>query len=386
MKSTKTVFLLGSTGSIGVNTLDCIGYLNRENKAEPFRVVGLAARENHRRLERQIKAFSPRVVYIRSEEGYRSLRNRFPKVSIYTGEEGIKEAMNRVSFSLCVNGLVGSAGMAPTLEAIGQGADIALANKETLIMAGDIIIRKIKKKKVKLIPVDSEHAAIFHLLRGIRKEEVENIVLTASGGPFFFKDIDNPSIEDTLAHPTWKMGPKITVDSATMMNKGLEVIEAHYLFDIPFNRIRTVVHPQSMVHSMVETVDGEIYAQIGPNDMRHPIQNALTHPRVVENSLKRLKLWEIGELSFFKPDHRKFPLLKFAYTCGERGGTALAALNAANEGAVNLFLQGKITYKDIYRKVRKEVERHPFRKMPSVSYILDLDREIKERMKKEVRS
>ena len=379
----KKIFLLGSSGSIGVNTLNCLRYLNENKKSKSFKIMGLAAGSDHQQLEKQIAEFSPKVAYIQSPKGYDYLKNKFPKLKLYSGKTGILEAMEQVSFDMCVNALVGSVGLLPTLKAVEKGADIALANKETLIMAGDIVKKTIDKKKVKLIPIDSEHAAIYQLLKGIKKSELEKLIITASGGPFFFKNIKNPSIEETLNHPTWKMGKKITVDSATMMNKGLEIIEAHYLFDVPFDKIDTIVHPQSIIHSMVETIDGEIYAQIGYNDMRHPIQNAITNPSLVKNPLKKCRLWELPELTFFKHDFKKFPMLNLAYECGEQKGTALAAMNAANEGAVDLFLQGKISYKDIYKRVKREVDRHPFRKQPSVDYILKLDDNIKERLKKE---
>ncbi len=379
----KKIFLLGSSGSIGVNALNCIRYLNKSKEAGSFKLVGLAAGNNYKQLEKQIVEFSPKVAYIHSTKGYEYLRKKYPKLKLYSGESGIIQAMENISFDMCLNALVGSAGLIPTLKAVELGADIALANKETLIMAGDIVVKAIKKKKVKLIPIDSEHAAIYHILKGIKPAELEKLIITASGGPFFFKDIKNPSIEETLNHPTWKMGKKITVDSATMMNKGLEIIEAHYLFDVPFDKIDTVVHPQSIIHSMVETIDGEIYAQIGNNDMRHPIQNALTDPILVKNPLKKCRLWELGSLTFFKHDFSKFPMLKLAYECGRRGGTSLAAMNAANEGAVGLFLHGKIAYKDIYKKVKKEVDSHPYQKKPSVDYILKLDADIKQRLIKD---
>ena len=378
---TKSIFLLGCSGSIGINTLNCIRYLNQNPKLNNYKVIGLAAGNNYKTLLKQILEFQPKVVYIESEKGYREIGKQFPKLKLFTGVDGMLAALDSCIFDLCVNALVGSVGMLPTLKSVEKGADIALANKETLIMAGDIVIKAIKKKKVKLIPIDSEHAAIYQILKGVKPKEIKKLIITASGGPFFFKDIKNPTIKQTLNHPTWKMGKKITVDSATMINKGFEIIEAHYLFDIPLSKIETIVHPQSIIHSMVETIDGEIYAQIGNNDMRHPIQNALTDPYLVGNPLKKCKLWELSELTFFKHDFKKFPMLKLAYTCGEKGGTALTAMNAANEGAVGLFLQGKVDYKGIYKRVKKEVERHPYKKKPTVDYILELDREIKARLK-----
>jgi 1-deoxy-D-xylulose-5-phosphate reductoisomerase len=377
----RRVFLLGSTGSIGVNTLDCIRQLSVNAKARGLRVVGLAAGNDVEGLARQIREVKPKAAYIRSEDGWRRLKHEFPWLDLYSGDQGLVEAMESVKFDLCVNALVGSAGLVPTLYAIDRGADIALANKETLIMAGHLVMRKVRKKGVALIPIDSEHSAIFHLLKGIRRKEIHRLVLTASGGPFWNREIADPSLEEALAHPTWKMGKKISIDSATMMNKGFEVIEAHWLFKVPFSRIDTVIHPESIVHSMVETVDGEIYAQLGPNDMRHPIQNALTHPRLFETPLKRLHLEDLGQLAFHPMDLEKFPLLSLAYACGTRGGSALTVLNAANEAAVGLFLEKTIRFRQIHTLVKRALDEHPGVEQPDLETILDLDRSVKEQVR-----
>ena len=399
----RKIFLLGSTGSIGVNTLKCIEFLNQREKLSNdlskkfhFEVVGLAAGNNYRLLSKQIIKHQPEVVYIDSKMGHQYLKKQFLKLKIYSSwqnekrpevtdiksnneinNEAIDEALMTVKYDICVNAFVGSFGCYPTLTAMKCGADIALANKETLIMAGDIVKQYQKKYKVQLLPIDSEHSAIFSLLKGIKKKEIEQLIITASGGPFFFKSNVKPDVQSALNHPTWKMGKKITIDSATMMNKGFEIIEAHYLFDIPIKKIKSIIHPQSLVHSMIETIDGEIYAQLGVNDMKHPIQTAITWPYMVKNKMKKLKLWEIENLSFFKNDLKRYPLLKIAYDSAQRGGSALAALNAANEAAVYLFLQGKIDFFAIAKIVKKTVDNHPFRKKPNLNYILNLDKEIK---------
>lgn len=378
---TKKIFLLGSTGSIGVNTLDVVRSLNKAKGGDRYQCVGLAAGNDDKTLAEQIALHKPKTAYIQNEEGYARLKKKFPKLKLFTGPNGLAGSLEISGLNFCVNALVGSAGLEPTLKAVDLGATVALANKETLIMAGDAVLRRIQKKKVDLIPIDSEHSAIFHILKGIRKHECHRLILTASGGPFRDKTVDNPSVEETLAHPTWKMGRKISVDSATMMNKGFEVIEAHYLFGIPFKQIETIIHPQSIVHSMVETIDGEVYAQLGRNDMRHPIQNALTHPALAATPLPRFRLEDIQALTFFPMDFEKFPMLRLAYEAGEKGGTALTALNAANEACVGLFLSRKIGYRDIHRLTRAAVENHSFKKNPSVPEILALDGEIKGKLK-----
>ncbi|MBN8218871.1 MAG: 1-deoxy-D-xylulose-5-phosphate reductoisomerase [Spirochaetes bacterium] len=377
----RRVFLLGSTGSIGSNTLDCIRQLEARPGAGKFRVVGLAAGNDGATLSEQVRAVNPKVAYLRNEAGARRLSEEFPDLEVHTGERGLLQAMAAVKFDLCVNALVGSAGLVPTLYAIDRGADIALANKETLIMAGHLVMERVKKRGVSLLPIDSEHSAIFHLLKGIRRKEIHRLVLTASGGPFWNKELGDPTLEEALAHPTWKMGKKISIDSATMMNKGFEVIEAHWLFKVPFPRIDTVIHPQSIVHSMVETVDGEIYAQLGPNDMRHPIQNALTHPHLLETPLKRLRLEDLGQLAFHPMDLGKFPLLGLAYACGERGGSSLAVLNAANEAAVGLFLEKAIRFRQIHELVARALDAHRDIVQPDLETILDLDRSVKEQVR-----
>lgn len=378
----KKLFLLGSTGSIGVNALSCVHYL-REQGQYNYEVVGLAAGQNVSLLREQINTVQPKVVYLAKEEALPELRSDFPRVRFFSGSSGMKEAMNATSYSICLNALVGSAGLMPSIWAAEKGVDLALANKESLIMAGHLLLKKMKKVRRRLLPVDSEHSAIFHLQRGWKKNQIERLILTASGGPFFFQNNTNPSVEEALAHPTWKMGPKISIDSATMMNKGLEVIEAHYLFDTPYEKIDCVVHPQSVVHSMIETRDKELYAQLGHSDMRHPIQNALTFPKIIDNPLKRFDITQAGELSFFPPDFERFPMLKLAYESGKRGGSSTVVMNAANEAAVQLFLKGNIAFKQIPEIVEKEVLKHSWEASPSIETIFSMDRETQIKIKQD---
>ena len=381
---TKSLFLLGSTGSVGINTLSSIDFINvvsREGITPAYRVVGLVAGNNFAELIRQIEKHSPKVAFISDSKWAQRIRKIFEDVNIFSGSDGILEAMDSVEFDFCVNALVGSCGIAPTLKAIEKKATIALANKETLVIGGDLVKQKAKENNVEIIPVDSEHAAIQKILQGIDMKEVEKIILTASGGPFFFKtDISNPSVEEALNHPTWEMGKKITIDSSTMINKGFEIIEAHHLFDIGYDKIEAIIHPQSIIHSMVETIDGELYAQLGRADMKHPIINALTYPKIITNRLPKLSLWQMKDLSFHKPDYIRFPMLKLAYECGEKSGSAPVVLNAANEACVQLFLDRKIAYKDIYRLTLKSIEEHNFIENPSLEQILTLDRQIKENL------
>ncbi len=377
----RKLFVLGSTGSIGVNTLLTVDSLAAQKPLKhAFRVEGLVAGKNIELLKKQIKKYQPKVICVEDKEAAGHVKEQFPKIKAFHGPAGILEALQATPFDICVNSLVGSAGLAPSLKALDCGADLALANKESLIMAGELLLKKVKKQKVNLLPIDSEHSAIFHLLHGRKLIDVERMILTASGGPFFKKPIANPTIAQVLAHPTWKMGKKISVDSATMMNKGLEVIEAHFLFNMPLEKIETIIHPQSIVHSMIETIDGEIYSQLGRNDMRHPIQNALTYPHLAPSPLPRFRLEEIRDLSFFPMDFKQFPMLKVAYHAGKLGGTALVALNAANEAAVHLFLSGHITFADIVRKVEAVVSATKRINSPSLQEILLLDEEIKRKL------
>lgn len=373
---------MGSTGSIGRNALLCVDYLNEDPSHETiYDIVGLSCKENTQLFLKQIERYEPKVVSIENVSAFNAVKHHIPpNIAAFTGQEGILKAIDEISsYDLCLNALVGSAGILPTYESIKKGANILLANKESLVAAGDVIMEEARKKGVPIIPVDSEHAAIFELFKIIsnNKNILSKIILTASGGPFFFSRPKNPTLKEALSHPTWKMGKKITIDSATMMNKGFEVIEARHLFELDYSKIDVVIHPQSVVHSLVETVEGNLYAQMGPSDMRRPIQNALTHPNIVSNGLPKLKLEDLSKLSFHKPDESYFPLLNLAFECGKKGGNLPAALNALNEVAVELFLREETTYNEIYPFIVKGLEKHPFKPNPSLEEILALDQDIK---------
>ena len=293
------------------------------------------------------------------------------------------DALQEASFDLLVNAVVGSAGLLPTATAIQKGVSIALANKETLVMAGEWITQQAQKHKVDLIPIDSEHSALSMLLRRIPRQNVHRLILTASGGPFFKKSVQNPSIKEVISHPTWSMGAKISVDSATMMNKGLEIIEAHHLFATPYDRIEAIIHPQSCVHAFVETIDTELYAQMGHTDMRIPIQHALTYPKEQPSSLERFRLWDKGGLYFYPVDSSEYPLLDLAIECGKKGGSAPLVLNAANEAAVGLFLGGKISFEMIFSIVHRTISSYNTLPLRDIEEIVSLDQEIKERIWKD---
>jgi 1-deoxy-D-xylulose-5-phosphate reductoisomerase len=340
------LLILGSTGSIGKSTLELV-----RSFPDKFEIAGLSVNTNIDELEKQIKEFKPRTVVVRDEHKAAELTSRIgSSCKVFTGNEGLLEITKQDNYDVFVMALVGFAGLAPTIEAIKLRKRIALANKETLVVAGEIIINLCKKHNVELIPVDSEHSAIFQCLIGEENKNISKIILTASGGPFLNKcktEFDSISIEEALNHPNWKMGSKITIDSATMMNKGLEVIEAFWLFHLPKEKIEVVIHPQSIIHSMVEFCDGSIKAQLSTPDMKLPILFALTFPdRYIYNGVAT-NFKKIGSLSFFEPDFNKFVCLKMAYDAIAEGGTAPCILNAANEVAVDKFLKGKIKFTQI---------------------------------------
>ncbi len=354
----KRIAILGSTGSIGVSTLDVV-----ERNPERFEVVGLTAGSNIDLLEKQIKRFNPKVVAVYNEEQAERLKkrigNRVPE--IYSGSEGITEVSILPEVELVISAIVGAAGLIPTISAIRKGKDIALANKETLVMAGEIVMKLVKEKGVNIIPVDSEHSAIFQSLTGEKKGDIKRLILTASGGPFRNMPVSmlkKVSLKDALKHPNWNMGQKITIDSATMMNKGLEVIEARWIFGVDASCINVLIHPQSIIHSLVEFIDGSIIAQLGIPDMRTPISYALNYPGRVETSLPSLDLAETGKLTFEKPDTEKFPSLKYAFQALDEGGTMPAVLNAANEIAVQAFLKEEIAFTDIPGVILKTMDGH----------------------------
>ncbi len=360
--------VLGSTGSIGKNTLDIA------RRTQKFDVVGLSCFRDTDALIEQIDEFKPKFVCVVDREFAKRVKQRFHYLEILEGKDGLVEMVQRNDVDFVVNALVGTAGLLPTYYTIISKKKLALANKESLVIAGKIIKDLAKAKNVEITPIDSEHSAIYQCLEGRRKEDVEKLILTASGGPFFKrKDFDSITVDEALSHPNWNMGKKITIDSATMMNKGFEIIEAHWLFDIPYKKIDVVIHKESIVHSAVEFVDGSIIAQIANHDMRIPIAYALFKPKRVSLPFK-LDIASVGNLSFEKPDFRKFPTLTFAYKAlrEEKKNLGLV-LNVADELAVSAFLERKIRFKDIFVILEKSVEMFES-KIPSD--ILDVEQQI----------
>lgn len=371
------IIILGSTGSIGTQALDVV-----RRMPDRFRVVGLAAGSNVELLAKQIEEFRPKTASLASDQGARRLKERnFPDLEILTGPNAMEEMVKREDVDLVLNAVVGAAGILPTLAAIRAGKDVALANKETLVAAGSVVMDAVREHNVRLLPVDSEHSAIFQCLQGVGDRDLHKVILTASGGPFreSTKDeLERVTVEEALAHPTWNMGGKITIDSATLMNKGLEVIEAHWLFQVPPDRIEVVIHPQSIVHSLVELSDGSVIAQLGVADMRLPIQYALTFPERLSSPVERLSLTEVGRLDFEAPDAERFPCLPLAYEALAAGGTFPTVLNAANEVAVQAFMQGRIGFTDIPRLIEAALEQHQGVMKPDLEDILEADAEGRE--------
>ncbi len=367
----KKISILGSTGSIGTQTLDVARNLGIE-------VLGLTSCKNINLLEKQIYEFKPRLVAVSDKGLAKDLRDRIGKcgTEVLEGTEGIIEVARMEGVDTVVTSVVGTSGLLPTMAAIKSGKDIALANKETLVTAGDMVIAEAKKRNVRILPVDSEHSAIFQSLSGYKKSDVERIILTASGGPFRGKkalELQNVTTRQALKHPNWSMGNKITIDSATLMNKGLEVIEARWLFDMELDKIQVLIHPQSIIHSMVEYVDGSIMAQLGSPDMRIPIQFALTYPERKENSFSKLDLLKSGGLTFEEPDYDSFPCLSLAFCALKTGGTMPSVLNASNEVVVGLFLNEKIGFMDIPKIIEKTMSRHLVIKSPELEDIIEAD-------------
>ncbi|OGJ84641.1 MAG: 1-deoxy-D-xylulose-5-phosphate reductoisomerase [Candidatus Raymondbacteria bacterium RifOxyA12_full_50_37] len=365
----KKIIVLGSTGSIGQNSLDVI----RKN-AQRFSVAGLSTKANLDLFNRQIAAFNPRAVTIADSDdpGAVCVRRSVP---VYQGNGGL-DRLVQTPAHVVINGLVGAVGIGPTYTAARLGRRIALANKESLVAAGRLIIDTAIKRGADIVPVDSEHSAIFQCLKAGKPREVEKLIITASGGPFRKTPahrLRRITAKQALNHPTWRMGPKITVDSATLMNKGLEVIEAHFLFNVPYEKIDVVVHPQSIIHSMVQFVDGSVIAHLGVPDMRVPIQYALTYPDKTPLNIGRLDFPALGSLSFERPDYTRFPCLELAFAAGKTGGTLPCVMNAANEVAVDFFLKEKIGFTDIPRLIEKAMRRHVSRPRYSIDEILDLD-------------
>lgn len=372
--SKRKISILGSTGSIGKNTINVI----REHK-NLFNIIALSTNRNIDLLEKQLKEFKPKYVVICDKEAYKSFKSKYSRknINVLYGDEGLIEIATCEETEYIVNSLVGFKGFIPTLKALQKGKICALANKETIVVGGNLIKKYVQNKNKQIIPIDSEHSAIHSLLRNKNKNVVSKIILTSSGGPFRAvpkEKLREVTLKQALAHPTWNMGSKITIDSATMMNKGFEVIEAHHLFDLEFDKIEVIIHKESIIHSMIETIDGEIYAQLSINDMKFPIQNALTYPEIITNTFQRLDLSKIKTLSFEKPDYEKFPLLKLAYEVGKKGNSLAAVLNASNEIAVNKFLNEEIKYIDIYKYISKTLEAHNIIKNPDFEDIIECDR------------
>jgi len=371
MKKRK-ISILGSTGSIGRQALEVI-----EKLQDKFEIIALAGGQNAQLLEQQARKFKPKYVCINSGE------IKIDNIKTLHGAEGLEEICSNKENDIILVAVSGKIGLKPTLKAIENGIDIALANKETLVMAGDIVMDKAKKAGVKIVPVDSEHCAIHQCIKD--PAQVEKLIITASGGPFLHKttdDMKNATVEQTLAHPRWNMGRKITVDSATLMNKGLEIIEAHHLFNMPYEKIDVVVHPQSIVHSAIEYKDGSVIAQLGLPSMHIPIQYAITYPERFEGiKSKSFSFAEIARLDFEKPNFEKFPSLNLAYNAGKTGGSATVCLNASNEEAVFAFLEGKIKLFDIYTLTEKMMNNHIVIKNPTIDEIFEIDNEIRTKTK-----
>ena len=369
----KRISILGSTGSIGVNALDVV----RQFK-DRFQVIGLSAGRNVDLLRQQAIEFRPKIVSVTEEAAAAELRVQLKntEIEICSGIEGPVAVATHPETQIVLSAMVGASGFLPTLRAISSGKDIALANKETLVVAGPIIAAEAARNHVRLLPVDSEHSAIWQCLQGASKQSVRKLILTASGGPFFrreFSTFGSITVDEALAHPNWRMGRKITIDSATLMNKGLEMIEAHYLFDEPHEKLEVVIHPQSVIHSMVEFVDGSVIAQLGTADMRTPIQYAFSYPERWANQLSPMNLTGLGKLEFFEPDVQKFPCLRLAHEALRTNGTMTAVLNAANEVAVENFLNGHLPFLAIPRIVEETMESHKNSQNPSLEEILDAD-------------
>jgi 1-deoxy-D-xylulose-5-phosphate reductoisomerase len=370
----KKLTILGSTGSIGVSTLEIVA-AHRDR----FEVVALTGGNNLELLKKQIEEFTPQVAAVITEDSARKLRSMVRGVTteILSGIPGMIAAATASDATMVVAAIVGAAGLVPTVAAIKAGKDVALANKETLVTAGHLIMEMVKEQGVRLYPVDSEHSAVFQSLQGHRSRDVRRIILTASGGPFFHyppRKLAEVSIDDALNHPNWSMGRKITIDSATMMNKGLEVIEAKWLFHVPVEQVSVVIHPQSIVHSLVEYVDGCVMAQLGVPDMKAPIAYALTYPERVPTGVRGLDLAELGSLTFFEPDVERFPALKLAYRAVGDGESMPAVMNAANEVAVEAFLSGSIRFPDISRIIEKTMDAHQPHALTSIEEVLHADR------------
>lgn len=364
----KKIIVLGSTGSIGVNTLDVV-----RHNTDKVRIVGLSTKGNLNLLESQIEEFKPEAVAVWD---HNKARNITGNIKVYSGINGLIELVQKTNADLVVSAMVGAVGLKPTLEAIKSGKDIALANKEVLIMAGSLIMNEARRKKVNMIPIDSEHSALWQCIEKKDQEQIKRVILTASGGPFYSKKrltLDKVSPEEALVHPRWQMGSKVTIDSATLMNKGFEVIEASYLFNIPLDKIEVVIHPESIIHALVEFIDGSIIAHMHIPDMRIPIQYALSVPSRWEGRSENLDLTKVGTLNFSRPDLERFPALKIAYKAGKVGGTMPVVMSASDEVCVEKFLNKEIGFMDIVAVVEKVMQRHNSIPDPNIDEILNID-------------
>jgi 1-deoxy-D-xylulose-5-phosphate reductoisomerase len=384
----RTLSILGSTGSIGVNTLEVVRQF-----PDRFRIVGLAAGRNIARLSEQTQEFRPQAVGVLDEEHAdrleQMLRHSPERPQIFFGSEGYRSIASLPEVNMVVAAMVGAAGLVPTVAAIEAGKHIALANKETLVIGGAVVVPLVERQGVQLLPVDSEHSAIFQALQGNQRQSLRRILLTASGGPFFRKSLEElaeVTPQAALRHPNWSMGRKITIDSATLMNKGLEVIEAHWLFKVDVNQVSVHIHPESIVHSMVEYVDGSVIAQLGIPDMKTPIAYALSYPERLPLDLPALDLFQLQNLSFYPPDDTKFPCLRLAYEACQVGSTMPAVLNAANEVAVDAFLEGRIAFPEVPRLIASVMEQHQVASETTLHHILEADRWAREESLRMIRN
>jgi 1-deoxy-D-xylulose-5-phosphate reductoisomerase len=372
----KHLAILGSTGSIGVNALRVAQHLHEE-----MRVVALAAHSNIDLLEQQARLFSPEIVAVYDKQKAIELQRRLPGVQVVAGMEGLEAAASYSKVNFVVSAITGTMGLAPTVAAVKAGKNIGLANKEALVSGGALVMSLVKKKGVQLIPIDSEHSALYQCLNGENIKTVQRLILTASGGPFrnYSQDqLGQVTVEQALCHPRWKMGPKVTIDCSTMMNKGLEVIEAHWLFGIPINQIEVVIHPQSIIHSLVEFIDNSLLAQLGETDMIIPIQYALTYPNRRPGLKEKFDFVKYGNLQFFQPDFNKFSCLRLAFDALKTGGTMPCYMNAANEVLVQRFLKKEIGWNEIAFKLERLMLRHQAAKIHSLDDIFAIDLQARE--------
>jgi 1-deoxy-D-xylulose-5-phosphate reductoisomerase len=369
----KNIAILGSTGSIGRNTLEIV-----DNLSQRFRVVGLAAGRNLELFLKQIEKFKPKIVSLDRKEEAKELEQRVKHtgLDVVYGQEGAEEVAGFEENDIVVSAITGIKGLRPTLAAVESGKKVALANKESMVAAGSLIQSKVRKSEAQIIPVDSEHSGVFQCLAKEKEENIKKVILTASGGPFLrtpLEELEEKTLEEALAHPRWKMGKKVTIDSATLMNKGLELIEARWLFDLEPSQLGILIHPQSIVHSLVELKDGSVLAQLSPTDMKIPIQYALTYPERENTRLPSLGLSQIKRLEFQDVEEEKFPLVRLAFEALEEGKSIPVALNAANEVVVEAFLNGEIKFSEISVLVREAVENHQKREVKSLEDIFEVD-------------